>query len=212
MSLLIEALNNTEGLYRGDLRYYFAQLFNSRGANNPYHNIRHSLDVFLKGYDALKYYGDIPKDDARALLIACMLHDFNHSGRAGNDDLNIELAIRGIDKIICEKDRPWINLINSLIKQTEFGPEGHVNRQPTFYGKIMRDADLSQACSNAWIRLVVFGLAKEMQLPPAIMLRMQKDFLSKIQFESEWGREKFAPLIAEKIKEAEQLVDILDWE
>ena len=212
MSLLIEALNNTEDLYNGDLRYYFAQLFNSRGANNPYHNIRHSLDVFLKGYDAIKYYGNILKDDARALLIACMLHDFNHSGRAGNDDLNIELAIRGIDKIICEKDRPWINLINSLIKQTEFGPEGHVDKRPTFCGKIMRDADLSQACSNAWIRLVVFGLAKEMQLPPATMLRMQKDFLSKIQFESEWGREKFAPLIAEKIKEADELVDILDWE
>ena len=104
MSLLVDAINNSEDLYTGDLRYYFKQLFYSRGANNPYHNIRHSLDVFLKGYDAIKYYGNIPMDDARALLIACMLHDFNHSGRAGNDDLNIELAIRGIDKILHDKD------------------------------------------------------------------------------------------------------------
>ena len=211
MSLLVDAINNSEDLYTGDLRYYFKQLFYSRGANNPYHNIRHSLDVFLKGYDAIKYYGNIPMDDARALLIACMLHDFNHSGRAGNDDLNIELAIRGIDKILHDKDSWLRGTICDLIKQTEFGPEGHVDKRPDFYGKIMRDADLSQACSTAWIRLVVFGLAKEMQLPPATMLRMQADFLSKVKFESEWGKEKFTLIIAEKIQEAKDLVAILDW-
>lgn len=219
MSLLIEAINNTEGWYEGDMKHYFKCLFNSRGANNPYHNIRHSVDVFLKGYDAVKYYATKPHPpiiksnrEARNLLIACLVHDFNHTGRAGNDDLNIELAIRSLKNIILPQDKVHTKTISNILRQTEFGPKGHVVKQPCFYGAIIRDADLSQACSPAWIRLVIFGLAAEMQVTPEIMLRGQVSFLSNLKFESEWGREKFAPLIAEKIKEAEQLVDILDYE
>lgn len=213
MSLLSSIINNDEGLYEGNLRHYFKGIFYSRGANNPYHNIRHSCDVVLKCYEALKFYKDkgepIPLRDARSLLCAAIAHDLNHSGRAGNDDLNIQLAIRSWTKLCLVEDQD-LNVVWH-IRATEFGPTGHVyafDNDPLTL-KILRDADLSQICSVAWIRMIIFGLSEEMNMLPIDMLRMQETFLSKVRFESEWGQ-RFAPLIQEKIEESRELIEILD--
>lgn len=222
--LLADIINNKEQYYNGDLRHYFRALFNSRAANNSYHNIRHSCTVFINTYNGLResffklkeetqqyrWYQDSDfRDITRALLVASLLHDYNHSGRAGNDDLNIELSIRGFTKICLDEDKKISRYVEDYIRCTEFGPNGHIHTAPTEFHRILRDADLTQICSDAWIRMVIFGLADEMNISPIEMLRMQEGFLSKVRFESAWGQ-RFIPKIQEKIQESRELLKILD--
>lgn len=208
--LLADIINNSDEFYSGNLRHYFKCLFSARGANNPFHNIRHSLDVLIKCYDGLLFYKDriIDKSARRALLVAAIFHDFGHTGRSGNDDVNIILALRGFDKHILPEDAGIREMVLSLIGSTEYGPAGHVKLNNTLLSQILKDADLSQVCSQAWIRLVIFGLAEEMQTTPESILRMQESFLSKTKFYTDWARQKFD--LNEKIEEARQLIEILD--
>lgn len=217
MSALTSIINNEEKLYEGDLRHYFRSIFFSRGANNPYHNIRHGVFILEVCYDAIKYYryhnyGAIEETllDNRALLIGGLLHDADHSGRSGNDDLNIELACRFLDKVCLEEDRQIKNKIKKYFRSTEFGPNGHVYTAKSEYEKVLRDADLSQIAEPSWLRMILFGLAKEMQVAPIQMLTMQESFLSNVRFESRWGKQKFGNAIKDKIEEAKELVKILE--
>lgn len=213
MSLLCDILNNKDSIYRGNLHYYFKQLFNSRGVNNPYHNIRHACTILIRCYQALQFYIEKTKEVDlelnRAFLISAICHDYNHSGRSGNDDLNIKLALRGVENIILDKDEHLLENIYHFISQTEFGPRGHVYESKSEYDKMIKDADLSQICSDAWIRMIIFGLAEEMGLSPIKMLELQESFLSAVRFESEWGQQ-FLPMLQEKIQESKELLKILN--
>lgn len=213
MSVLTDIINNTENLYLGNLKHYFRKIFESRGANNPYHNIRHASTILIRGYEAIKFY--TPRDLSygtlvlnRNLLIACLLHDIEHPGRAGNDDLNIQLAIRAWRKICLPEDKENSDDIENLISITEYGPKGHVHSPISERHRIIRDADLSQIVSDAWIRMIVFGLAEEMNVTPLEMLKMQNSFLKGVSFESRWGQQ-FKPKLQEKVQEAEELIKIL---
>lgn len=223
MSLLTDIISNRENLYSGDLKHYFKCLFDSRGAGNPYHNIRHACTVLVRCYEGVKESSNYlslhrlqnrwlqnwtDKDLFRGTLIAAIAHDQDHPGRAGNDDLNIELALRSLKKNLRKEDGPLFDFIQSLIKSTEFGPQGHIKIAETEYHKILRDADLTQICSDAWIRMILFGLSEEMGVAPLEMLRMQEGFLKNLRFESQWGQQ-FNPIIAQKIQEARDLLDIL---
>lgn len=80
---LIGVIDDELNLYDGNLRYYFKVVFEkARNLNNPYHNFRHIFHVTWLCYKALAYYKEnnkpIDKNDARALLIAAMFHDFDH--------------------------------------------------------------------------------------------------------------------------------------
>ncbi len=223
MSLLNDIITNKEGLYSGDLRHYFKCLFNSRGAANPYHNIRHICTVLVRCYEGMKESQDILlkefsgarypginniKELNRVLLIAALFHDFQHFGRSGDDDINIEIAIRGLRRNILKEDELLLPYIIFFIESTEFGPAGHKKIAHSEYHKILRDADLTQICSDAWIRMVLFGLSQEMNVTPMEMLKMQERFLANLKFESQWGQ-KFNPIIKEKIQEAKELLEIL---
>ena len=221
MSILTDIITNKEGLYTGDLKYYFKCLFNSRGANNPYHNIRHSCTVLVRCYEGLKYSQGILEKQVglrylkrlnRALLISAIFHDNEHPGKSGNDDLNIEMAVRSWKKLALKEDRDdetIFDYVINLIQSTEFGPNGHVMTVHGEYSKILRDADLTQICSDAWIRMILFGLSEEMGVAPIEMLRMQEGFLKNLKFESQWGQQ-FNGVIQEKIAEANELLRILE--
>lgn len=140
--------------------------------------------------------------------MAALFHDFDHSGRSGNDDINIILALRAFDKHIFDSDKGIREMVRCLISSTEYGPKGHVKEDNTLLSQILKDADLSQVCSPAWIRLVIFGLAEEMQTTPENILRYQETFLSKMKFYTDWAKEKFD--LNQKIDEARELVKILD--
>lgn len=206
-------VRNQANLYQGDLQFYFKIVFGkARNLGNPYHNFRHLFHVVWLCQKALQFYKDSGKItllQGRILLIAAMFHDFDHPGRTGNDDLNIEVAIRGLRAHILPYDREILPLIEELILNTEFPHKGKTEELPLL-GQIIRDADLSQALSVAWIQQIIFGLAEEMGKTPQEILAMQEGFLKSLHFTSEWAQNEFPPaLLQEKITEVRELVALV---
>lgn len=213
---LPSVLLNSEGLYEGDLKHYFrvVQTF-ARNLNKPYHNFRHMMHVVYMCHEALRYYSKtenpFDKATARTLLIAAMFHDFDHTGLAGNDDLNIELAVRGFRKHVAGIDnfKNRVDEVERLMRWTEFP---HMVRSSAIsqVGRVLRDADVSQALSISWYQQVIVGLSEEQRRPQIEVLADQKTFLANLKFQTVWGRETFSEeSIQEKIHEAEELLMIL---
>lgn len=205
-------VNNDEELYGGNLVHYFRVVFNyARNLDNPYHNFRHLFHMLWLCYNACQYYADVlSKRQMRNLLIAALFHDFDHSGKAGNDDLNIEIAIRGLRKHIAPEDEHFFEDICSIIRPTEYPYKVSADGLP-LSAQIMRDADVSQAFSTAWIQQVIFGLAKEWGVPPIKVLEMQEPFLSNLRFTTVWAKKMFGEkVIKEKIAEAHALAALLN--
>ena len=206
-----EIVRNDESLYEGDLKHYFRILFNhARNLNGPYHNFRHMFHVMWLCYDACRFYADrLTKREMRDLLIAALFHDFDHIGRTGNDDLNIALALRGLKKYIAPEDQLFLADIVELVRPTEY-PYKITAETLSLSQKILRDADISQAFSVAWIQQVVFGLAAEMSSTPRALLGMQEAFIRGTVFNTEWAEKKFAKEKDSKIEEARGLIALLE--
>ena len=64
----------------------------------PYHNFEHSLYVMINAHECWTYEkGEMDYDAIRALLIAALFHDYNHSGGFfQNDAGNIKQATEGV--------------------------------------------------------------------------------------------------------------------
>ncbi len=205
-------VENDERLYEGDLAIYFRVVwFAAKNLNNPYHNARHLLHVLWLCHEACKYYREqFTPRKMRNLLIAALFHDFDHSGKAGQDIVNIEQAIKGLDLHILPEDRPFFDEISGLIGISEYPyriTSGLLNLQ----AQILRDADLCQALDPAWIQQVIFGLAAEWKIEPIEVLRKQTNFFRAVGFSTQWAREKFPKeKVEEKIAEAVRLLTILE--
>lgn len=210
-------ISNESGLYEGNLISYFRAIFNhARNLNNPYHNFRHIFHVLWLCYDACLFYvqknsGQINGRQIRNLLIAAMFHDFDHSGRTGQDDLEIARAIRGLEKYIADEDLPYLSEIKEMILGTEFQSKHIIPAEKlSLGGKILRDADVSQALSNVWIQQILFGLGTEMGLTPMKVLEMQEGFLINLHFNTEWAQARFNQAVVQaKIAEARALLSFL---
>ena len=210
---------NEERLYEGNLTFYFRILFfESQNLRNPYHNFRHMLHVLWLCHQACCYYRDkITARQMRNLLIAALFHDFDHPGHPhpGEDDpdqINIPIAIAGLRRHIMPADRPFLPEIEALIEATHY-PYKTGSDKLDLLGQIIRDADLAQALSPAWIQQVVIGLAQEWEVQPLDVLRAQGAFLAALPFYTRWARQLFPrELIQAKAKEAEQLVRLLETE
>lgn len=210
--LIGDIILNRKQRYEGDLRDYFKIAFyQNRGGINPYHNVRHILHVLWLCDDAISYYTPpgLGPQNCRNLLIAAMFHDFDHSGRMGHDDLEIERAVRGLKAHLQPMDQDQIQEITTLIKATEF-PHNSDLGDLSLEAKILRDADLAQCLDNAWIQQVLFGLGLEANLPIAVVLGRQKKFLSNLSFETRWAQDRFPrERIEDKIREVNDLISCL---
>lgn len=207
-------IRNDAGLYEDNLVYYFQVVFNrAQNLIHPYHNFRHMTHITWLCHNAVEFYlGNtrVSRRGWRELLIAGLFHDFDHSGMMGHDDLNIERALRGLRTHILPQDAPYIVLIEHMIKGTQF-PYVIPSQDLTLGGLILRDADMSQALSVAWIQQVVFGLAGEWGKTPKEILKMQEPFLKSLKFNTDWARHQFpkADVLA-KIQEARDLLELLE--
>jgi hypothetical protein len=216
---IADIIKNKSGLYEGNLNHYFKMVFEkAKNLNNPYHNFRHIFHVVFLCHKALEFYFEeygnnfITKDEGRALLIAAMFHDFDHPGKTGNDDLNINFAIRGIRNNILEDDKYLLDLITDMIRSTEYPVNPKYNREKiSLIYQILCDTDISQALSVAWIQQIIFGLAVEMNMTPKKILEMQGVFIGGLKFYTEWANKEFTKeMIDEKIKEAAELLELLN--
>lgn len=208
-------VRNDDGLYEGNLVSYFRAVFNhAQNLCNPYHNFRHMCHVLWLCHEACKFYTEnsMYRRDMRNLLIAALFHDFDHTGQAGPDSVNIARAIAGLEKHLAPEDRDELPAIVAIIKATEF-PYTVPSDQLELPEQIIRDADLSQGLSVAWIQQTVFGLATEWRKTPLEVLKMQMPFFTGLKFATVWAHRQFpAAKVEEKIAEAQELFDILSGE
>lgn len=211
-----QIIENTGRLYEGDLVEYFRSVFfEASNLQNPYHNFRHMLHVMWLCYDACRYYRDqLTPRQMRTLLVAALFHDFDHPGHPhpGEEDpdrINIAIAVAALRRRVVPADAASLREIEALIEATHFPYRvpGHELELPR---QIIRDADLAQVFSQAWIQQVVIGLGQEQGVAPIDVLKYQTTFLRRLTFSTEWAQHMFpAALIEAKIAEAEQLVRIL---
>lgn len=203
--------NDSGLLYDGDLVAYFRAVFNhAENLCNPYHNFRHMCHVLWLCHEACAWhYEELSARKTRNLLIAALFHDFDHTGKPGPDAVNIERAITGLKQHFALEDCSEFGNIAALIKATEF-PHTAPPEAVSLSARILRDADLSQALSVAWIQQVVFGLATEWGKTPLEVLKLQEPFHKNLKFSTEWAKAKFpASIIEGKIAEAIELVNLL---
>jgi hypothetical protein len=212
-------IGNDERLYEGDLTFYFRVLFFQSGnLSNPYHNLRHTLHVLWLCQKACRYYrSELSPRQMRNLLIAALFHDFDHPGHPhpGEDDpdrINIPIAIAGLRRYAMPTDRPFLPEIEALIGATHY-PYKIAGDKVDLLAQIIRDADLAQVLSPAWIQQVVIGLAQEWGVPPFEVLNGQASFLAALSFNTRWARELFPQsCIRAKTEEADQLLRLLQAE
>lgn len=209
---ITHVIGNYDSIMSGStLEPYLKALFGSTGVNNPYHNLRHSLHVMRNAYLAARYHSkELSTRQTRNIVIAAMLHDMNHSGRAkpGYDHLEIPRAIYGFQQCMRAEDERYQEDIARLIKATMFPVPAQ--KEWTLSEMIMQDADMTQTFGVAWVQQVAVGLAAEWDMTPLEILRNQKGFLSKIEWRTEWGQKSFPPeVIQAKIDEAEAYVSML---
>lgn len=206
-----EIISNARGLYEGDLKDYFRVIFyQTQNLRNPYHNLRHTLHVTWLCHEACIFYQDtLHPRHMRDLLIAAMFHDFNHPGFLGDDDLNIERAIRALNKHLLPEDIKYRDSILSILRCTQY-PYVVESENLLLAEQIIRDADMGQCFSVAWVQQVVVGLASEWRKEPIDVLRLQVDFLQRLTFHTEWGKKTFPQsLVKEKLEEVYSWIDLL---
>ncbi len=208
---LLPMIQNPEEIYRGNLVYYFKTVFlNAKNLNHPYHNFRHSFHVPVLCYDACLYYpAELTHAGKRGLLIAGMFHDFDHSGKTGNDGAQIQRAVEGLERHILREDRELQSYIVSLIRMTQF-PYMVPSNQLDLLGQIIRDADMAQCLSPVWIQQTIFGLAAEAGKSPLEMLHKQPEFLAQLKFSTDWAKERFNHLIEARQEEVAALLSFLN--
>lgn len=206
---------NEAGVYPGNLVYYFQILdTESTNWNNPYHNGRHILHIFWLCYQACLFYRDeLTRREKRKLLIAALFHDIRHRGVPGDDVLNLELAIEALRNRILEEDRRDADEIAQLMLSATQYPYVVRGTSLSLSGKILRDADASQAMDRAWYQQVVHGLAAEQKKSHLEVLRMQEPFLRNLRFLTVWAQKRFpAEEIEAKIEEAGKYIRILEMD
>lgn len=198
-----EIVTNVEGLYEGDLIPYFKTLtVDSTGRSNPYHNVCHTLDVLQAVYEAAKFHG-LSADELLNLCIAAIFHDMNHPGRSRSKDrFNIEVALVMLRANILPQHRSRVPEISDLIWATEY-PYTIPESELSLSQQIMRDADMCQNFSPAWIQQSWFGLAEELRYDPVAFLGTRPAFLRAIHFHSGWGKTVLEPKRIPAILEAE---------
>ncbi|MDE1874587.1 MAG: hypothetical protein KGI79_00085 [Patescibacteria group bacterium] len=207
-----DVIYNRENIYEGDLVHYFRAVFEyARNLSLPYHNFRHMLHVTRLCYGACKFYGmhELHPRERRNLLIAALFHDFDHTGRAGPDRINIAQAIRGFERHCFSADREYLPRVIDIIQATEW-PRAKLARGYPLPELILRDADSAQGLDPAWIQQTIFGLAAEWGKSPLDLLKGQPEFIAGLRFQTSWAKHRFPQrLIDARVAEACELLALL---
>ncbi len=152
----------------------------------PYHNNFHQASVAVLADTIWRviYKNERPEERA-ALIIAAMFHDYNHSGGAKPDTINVVTTLRDI----CPLVPPSVeHLVYEAILSTEFP---FVRDPVSDVAKVLRDADIlaCTVCSQyTYYQQYVVGLRKEIELAKNTTISdeefftMQMNFLPNIKF------------------------------
>jgi len=195
---------NANKRYDGDLKHYFNLIMKAPNINAPYHNLRHTSHVCWEAYDGGVHMG-LDRRELRNLLIAALMHDYNHTAVKNDDQVNIDRAIRALDKYALDEDREHLLDIRNSIRATRYPYD---EEEFTTNQLILRDADQSQTFSLVWMQSLS-GLASELEVSYEQILRLQRPFMEKLKFYTLWGQNKFIPLIPMHLKRVDGILNII---
>lgn len=128
----------------------------------PYHNLDHCLTV-VKWCGRLASITNLPEEEEKALVLAALFHDFNHSAGQEEDSINIARALVGLNRFcdIHHVDEKIRDLAIENIRVTQFP---FVFEPATLAQKIIRDADILQSLEPNRVEVLVDGLRKEIEV------------------------------------------------
>lgn len=152
----------------------------------PYHNFDHLL-VVTKWCGRLANMLQLPENETRALLLAAIFHDYDHSAGKEEDYINVERAVTAL-KHFCAVhriDQETVDFAVDCVRVTEFP---FIREPQNLAQQIIRDADLLQSIEPNYEDVLVGGLRKELEvkfkrkIPRAEFCENQVKFLEGLKF------------------------------
>ena len=171
------------------------------GNKNTYHNIDRLFTVFK--YTTILSEQISIKNEIE-LFIAALFHDYNHLGKMGNDNLNIEKAkytVAEFHKLFPEFN---LDIVHYLIDCTEY-PYTVKDKALTIEGKMIRDADMSYILEDISIVKLYYGLRNEFDQTLETFLDNQTNFLSNVKFYTPYLQNIWNSIKEDKLYEIELL-------
>jgi len=184
----------------------FTYLIQNNIASHPYHNTRHCINVFDTAINILDTLEDIDINDMINLGLACLFHDFNHSGGKLKDRENIEIALDEFDKFVELNVHDFsvytVREIISMILSTEF-PK--VKEPENYLQQIIMDADLLQCYDHDWFIFAIKGLADERGVSVSQALSDQTNFINNVTYYTEYAQKLHREQKEDYLKRLESL-------
>jgi hypothetical protein len=191
-----------------DKFWNYVQINNPSG-QLPYHNNEHMYNVARVAYELYcedhVIDGNFAIAEARVLIVAGLIHDYDHSGGKQPDNENIKrhvskvsyLAKRGLIENFSEED--WKG-VKQLIRSTEFP---HKDREWHDLQDYIRDADFMYSLEIHSLRPIMHGISEELThklgrvMEPAEFIVAQRKFLGEVRMYSQpgqriWGKARDA--------------------
>lgn len=201
------------GLYVGkhglQAVHSYLSLYN-KSASLPYHNSDHILTV-TKYCGRLAGMHTAPVESEKALIVAAMFHDFNHSGGVKTDVHNVAEAVRVMEGffsihphlLTADEQLIAVQCVQCTVFPFTVVPELEVQ-------KIIRDADLLQSTEADFERILGDGLRMEIsvargkQTSKKQFAQGQSDFLNSVTMYTTAGAVLMAvakPLVLQRFAE-----------
>lgn len=162
--------------------------------NAPYHNSGHLLTVALNCAEAADYY-ELGKDEKITLFLSGLYHDYGHSAGKQSDIINISQAVLCAMRNISALeglDNKALDVIADNIHAT-VQPSLLHGAELSLQQKIIADADMMQWHEHDADDFMA-GLSVELGFP--VTWESTKEFLSKYNPKTSWGRHKLEDLLA----------------
>ena len=128
----------------------------------PYHNLDHMLTV-VKWCGRIAGLSHLSENEERALILAAIFHDFDHSAGREEDDVNVQQAIAALARF-CEIHSVEDEIRDMAIENIQVTQFPFIYTPQTLAQKIIRDADLLQSLEPNREEVLISGLRKELEV------------------------------------------------
>lgn len=132
----------------------------NKAASLQYHNRYHSCWMVAKCFDMAEQM-EIGGEDLKALVLAALFHDFNHSGGIVSDHVNVANAVQGLlNATEVTRSDPFLSKVIRTLSVTQFP---FVRKPETLAEQVIRDADILQGCTVHFAKTIYVDLYGELQ-------------------------------------------------
>lgn len=188
------------------LENYATMLYHENTASTlPYHNFCHGLAVLQFAEIVCTSQGT---KMSLPLAIACIFHDFNHSGGLQNDDWNVATAIQHMKDSLIDEHKILENEISSIIQSTRY-PYVIEDKDLNFEQAVIRDADLLQIVNGNYIERIFIGLVRELDWSITDAKAAQHSFLQNTHLRFTESQDMFDAAKPAILSQIDAFVDVI---